>query len=464
MLSSFPIVHEKDLMIFDRSRSIAIACMWSLQDKIKEELTTESLTRINLIGNTYSINAPKGIITNLCANGNIRHLIITGDVLCYQSIVDNMIEIFCTDLILPYMDIYRAYLSRVREQILTCQYVNAEDLNKYVECIVAKRKIYDLRFDDKTIRYFENEVIPFTMSAINVKDVIMKVVPSEEYPTNISGYSVHCYDGDLFNTFLDTCQLINTRGYIISDTREISNLSIVCHSIDENSLTKFPHLTPELITQYQTNILCKDCPPNLSYTYGSLINKYIDAITEQLINDKFTRRCFVPIFREEHTSNEQPPCAVFLFFRIVKNKLNLTVSFRSNDMFKAWILNVIAFRTFQKKICELVNVPIGILTTHGCSSHIYNADLINLKCLLKDYVKKSIIPEPEGYYLVDKLDDTDTEIRVRLFTNDHGFVKEWKNWDYESLIEEVSSYINNPQHAAYVAKEITKIHYTKNIV
>lgn len=467
---NFPLVHKDDLLLFNKSNAIAIACMWSLKEKIKETLTEESLSSINLIGNTYSINAPKAMIVNLSCNRSIRHIIITGDILCYQSIVNLLIEIFASDKITSCMQLYEKYLPDIRKQILTCQYVEINNLNKYIQCLVEKKQLYDMKFDTNTIKFFTNtEDIPLTLPCIDIKEEVMKVVPSEEYPSNISGYTVHCYDGDLFNSFLDICQVINTRGYVIGNTREISNLTVVCHSIDEESINNFPQLNSTIISQYKTDILNSKHSDNISYTYGSILFPQIGKIISMLYDNPLTRQCYIPIFENKHYA--QPPCVVSVFFRIIKDKLNLTVTMRSNDMFKAWPCNVIAFRVFQNKICKVLNAAStdiiyypGILTTIGYSAHIYNDDLINLKCLLKDYFKKTIIPEPEGYYIIDKPDDIDTIIQVKLFSNDHGLVKVWQNDSYELLIEEVSSYISNAQHAAYVAKEICRIHYTKNLI
>lgn len=476
ILKDFPIVYKSDLLLLNPNNEIAIACMWSLKQSIYDILSDDFKLFINLIGNTYSINSPNGIITNLCANRRIRHIIITGNILCYSDIVDRLIEVFASDKLSPYMNIYKDHLSTIRLQILTCQYIDDTNLNKYIECLLMKHPIYDLEFTQKTLDYFKND-IPALLDEfpINVSDTVMKIEPSEEYPSNISGYTVHCYDGDLYNTFLDICQIINVRGYVINNTKELNNLTVVLHKFNDDTLLQFPYINTNIINEYKTSIFEKNCPSNLSYTYGSLLYNFTDIIVTQLKENIHTRQCYIPLFESHHITYTQPPCIVGIHFRVVKGKLNLTVIFRSNDMFKAWILNVIAFSTYLDKICELTGISRGMLTTFGCSCHIYDADLVNLKCLLKGYIKKEIIPEPEGYYLInlmnkenDKLNDntisaagnTEVKIQVKLYSNDHELIKTWESTEYETLIHEVTSYINNPQHAAYVTKEIMKAHFT----
>lgn len=470
ILEGWPLIYESELIIFNRTARIGVACMWSKKDDIKQILLERRLDKhINILGNSYSINAVIGMIINIVSNRHIRHLIITGEVLCYQNIVERIIEVFASPVInTQYMDLYLEYLPEIREQIKTCAYVKITNIVSYIKKL-------------PTVKHYDKP-------PINIKDKLTIVKESDFYPSNVSGYSVSSFDGNIFNAFLDILRIIMTRGYLVecndSETREILNLTVVLHNLNTSTICSIPYTTPSLITQYKKDILNPIVNKNVSYTYGSLLAKKTSYLLNLLKKDSLTRQAYICIFNEEHyalcddkgdlkdnaksgyiggvtpminvTEKGTPPCAVSIFVRIVKNILHMTATFRSNDMVKAWALNVVAFRTYQEMLCKELNTNIGVLTTIAFSAHIYKDDFNLANTLLKTHslLKSNSIPENEGYYVISILDSLDDKIKVVLFSNDHAFIKEWIDSDHERLIYEVTTHINNPMHAAYVTRTI----------
>ena len=465
ILDNWPLIYKDDLILLNKKKSIAIGCMWTPKDIIKEYLEKHDLIKhINLIGNTYSINAPIGMIINILSNRYIGHIIITGDIISYKNIVDRIMEIFNGDSELEYADTYNKYLKELRKQIISCKYVAIEEIQSYITALCKKSTCLNAAAGSVCGAFYDKP-------PIDVKDELTIIKESSYFPSNISGYSISCFDGDIFNAFLDICRLILSRGYEIDNTREIQNLTITMHKLDLSNLCSIPYITPEQVQQYKDDMIKPKISQN-SYSYGSLLSKQTNYIINILGTTPFTRQAYVPLFDESFYGNDNPPCAVSTYFKILKTQLHMTVTFRSNDMFKAWALNVIGFREYQEMICrELnriynLNYTTGLLTTIGFSSHIYKNDFNICNTLLKTYslIKTNIIPEPEGYYLIDIPDQLDDKIRVKLFSNDHEFIKEWINSNYDLLIQEVVSNINNPMHAAYVVKEIMEKKYTLHSV
>jgi hypothetical protein len=338
-----------------------------------------------------------------------------------------------------YTELYERYLPQLRAQIFRCDYVSEDSL---IDTILSLPPAN-----------------PFDLEPINVKAELSVVKESYCFPSNVSGYALKCVAGDIFEQYLDNLRVIMTRGYAVGNTREVQNLTIVLHELTEDSIRKIPNVTPELAERYKRDMIYPETTKTTSYTYGQLVNEDKDYIVNLLKFDPTTRRAYQCIFVKDFYNHENPPCAVSIFFRIVDNVLHATVTFRSNDMYKAWPLNALAFRAYQLEIAQTLSIEVGTLTTIAHSAHVYKDDFAECCALLEKhgYTKTNPIPEPEGYYLVAKADDV---IGVKLFTNEHQFIKEWRHADPERLIYDVTSHIANPMHAGYLAKEIMEKYLT----
>lgn len=115
----------------------------------------------------------------------------------------------------------------------------------------------------------------------------------------------------------------------------------------------------ELEFVYGTRDFCveayeKGLAPNFwPYTYHERIieSEQIDFIIEELIKNKESRRAVIQVRDKDvdmHVSD--PACLQQLFFNIRDNKLNMSVTMRSNDATQASGMNMYAFIKFQKML------------------------------------------------------------------------------------------------------------------
>ena len=81
-------------------------------------------------------------------------------------------------------------------------------------------------------------------------------------------------------------------------------------------------------------------------------------------------------------------------FRIIDNKLNTTVVFRSNDGVKAFAMNSFAIALLAHKIANEVGVEVGTYTHIANSFHAYKKDWDTLN----SYVKMFVYRKPEDLY------------------------------------------------------------------
>lgn len=148
--------------------------------------------------------------------------------------------------------------------------------------------------------------------------------------------------------------------------------------------------------------MCDDAPQRegVKYTYGQRLRSWFgrDQI-EQLINklsaDIDSARAVMSLWDvNDYDGNNSPPCLNHIWVRIVNRELSLTATFRSNDMFGAWVSNAMGLRGLQQYIYDEIvkrsqyKLTIGALITVSQSAHIYDDCWENAEALIdKQYAR-----------------------------------------------------------------------------
>lgn len=120
----------------------------------------------------------------------------------------------------------------------------------------------------------------------------------------------------------------------------------------------------------------------------------LPIIIRRLKEDPTDRRCVVSMWDGHHdldlVSKDQP-CNTHIYFKIRKNKLNMTVCNRSNDMiWGAYGANAVHFSVLQEYMAAMIGVEVGEYTQFSDNLHIYLNDVYE-RC--KD-IKKSQYQNP----------------------------------------------------------------------
>jgi thymidylate synthase len=87
------------------------------------------------------------------------------------------------------------------------------------------------------------------------------------------------------------------------------------------------------------------------------------------------------------------PCDVLIQAYVKKGALELTSYFRSNDMYGAWPRNALGLRALQGWMADQLGYPVGPLTTHSMSAHIYLHSWDSAKSVLENYGGKYVFEE-----------------------------------------------------------------------
>jgi thymidylate synthase len=112
------------------------------------------------------------------------------------------------------------------------------------------------------------------------------------------------------------------------------------------------------------------------YGVGTDLDSYnvnqIRYIIEKLTESKNSRRAVAVTWQPgKDLFSHDPPCMDFLKFSIKKDRLCLTVVFRSHDVLKAWPQNVYAISRLQEYVTNKIGVGIGWLEIISLDPHVY---------------------------------------------------------------------------------------------
>jgi len=103
-------------------------------------------------------------------------------------------------------------------------------------------------------------------------------------------------------------------------------------------------------------------------------NGQIDLVVAKLKQNKNTRQATISIYdgKEWETYKKDTPCTYAIQFTILKNKLNMSVYMRSNDIWYGFCNDQYQFSTLQQMIASKINLQIGTYYHHAHNLHLYN--------------------------------------------------------------------------------------------
>ncbi len=250
--------------------------------------------------------------------------------------------------------------------------------------------------------------------------------------------------------------------------QEVINLTTII--TDEPEAGYYPDYLPvsrEFTDNYIGQILADALHRDgVKYTYGQRLRSHfgVDQISQvigTLRENHDSARAVMSLWDvADGASAASPPCLNHIWCRIVDEQLTLTATFRSNDMFAAWIANAIGLRALQNHIAAAVGVPMGRLMTISQSAHIYddcwdNADKVIAEhyapiCKQQDYA------DPAGSFVITI---SDGAVIVEHITPHDGEVIDcFSGTTIKSLYQTIAQHCPNLEvsHALYLGTELQK--------
>ena len=110
----------------------------------------------------------------------------------------------------------------------------------------------------------------------------------------------------------------------------------------------------------------------------------IEFVIDELRKDANSRRAVIDVRdNKEDTYADDPACLQHIQFFIRHNKLDCSVLFRSNDLFKATYMNAFALIMLQKRVADELGIGVGTYTHRANSAHVYERDFAALEGAVK---------------------------------------------------------------------------------
>lgn len=109
--------------------------------------------------------------------------------------------------------------------------------------------------------------------------------------------------------------------------------------------------------------------------YGYLWNEYnqLRRAVKQIRKDKYTRQAWVSLFDGKRKSQyiHDTPCTLNLGFKVVNDKLCMTVFMRSNDLWYGFCNDQYCFSNLQQFVARETGYEVGWYYHHAADMHIY---------------------------------------------------------------------------------------------
>lgn len=215
----------------------------------------------------------------------------------------------------------------------------------------------------------------------------------------------------------------------------------------------------------------------VKYTYGSRMREYfgfdqIAEVIDKLADEPAACSAVMNLWdaggiRPDKSSDHKhggSPCLNQVWVRIIDGQiLTLTAVFRSNDMYGAWVANIMGLRKLQQLITEalvdrgLTDLSMGEIVTLSQSAHVYDhsfeaADFVSGLRNLRPTYQDSV-----GNFLLS-WDNQSNKCYIAQEYPQGVAAKEFRGTNPLKLIREVcnSSPGISPDHAAYLALEVVK--------
>ena len=210
-----------------------------------------------------------------------------------------------------------------------------------------------------------------------------------------------------------------------------------------------------------------------TYTYGMRMRQHfeidqIEAAINKLTDNINTTQCVINLWDStKDIGIDFPPCLNHIWLRAVPDdndyRLDLTATFRSHDIYKAWIKNTYALQYLQNYICDRLpnDVRSGNLIINSLSAHIYLEDLPRAR----SYSDRSLsgrkyhprYDDPVGNYLIE----TNGSTQSIIVTRQDKLAQPIRTYNSRNVIALLEQIIGDaptitPFHSAYLGRELQR--------
>lgn len=453
-MEKWPVCFSDQVVVGNPSSSIAVVTLWTKKEVVLEHLSPGVYA---IVGQLYSRDeGVNGILRNLLANKNIRHIILTGvdlnssgnvlSAFFQNGVTEEYFIIGAQDICID-KEIPLSSLALLRTKVQLHDHRSLKDFSQLPLLLQQLPVLFS---------YGEPEYFPTTKPTLPAT-----------YPSEKSGFVVR--QSHIGPAWLEILSLILRFGTIKKsdyglDQRELLNSISVIEQEDPDIPQWFPYFqfTKEDLFSYYPQVLSAASVDGVEYSYGQRFRSQKNVDQLQLLisllqKNKYTRRAIAVTWDlEKDSQSEKPPCLILVEFLVQEDKVFLTAFFRSNDMFHAWPRNAFGLRKLQYHVAAATKLHIGSLTIISSSAHIYQNNWTVAQDILAKY--PLVVPrvgDPRGNIII-RLHDGTVHIthtdpagkRLQEFSDTDIFVL------YKKIAQEKC--ILDTSHVLYIGSELQK--------
>jgi thymidylate synthase len=121
--------------------------------------------------------------------------------------------------------------------------------------------------------------------------------------------------------------------------------------------------------------------------YGVRIGSQLNDVVRKLSHDRDTRQAVITLWSPEldnRPGHRDYPCTVMLHAAIIDDKLELTTTMRSQDIWLGTPFDVFQFTQLQQTVARACNVTPGTYRHITLSTHLYETNLPDVDRLTRD--------------------------------------------------------------------------------
>jgi thymidylate synthase len=175
--------------------------------------------------------------------------------------------------------------------------------------------------------------------------------------------------------------IVESGSYVGQIRRQLEHVTVVIEQPGTRPLA--PLMPPGIpaptsddsITQYFVEYLMgNEVKPDENYTYGQFITRQIDNIIEKLNKSHGnTNQATITIGDADSVNLPHPPCLKVIDFKVVAGKLNMSVFFRSWDLFVGLPENLGGLQLLKEYVLGHLEFPCvdGSIISYSDGLHIY---------------------------------------------------------------------------------------------
>lgn len=215
-------------------------------------------------------------------------------------------------------------------------------------------------------------------------------------------------------------------------------------------------LSFDQLVNYLREFLIAEERTDVTYTYGNRMLAWgreklnlVDWGLQKLQRNPQDSQVVLGLWdNRKDTQSTEPPCLTQIILNILEGKLYLTGSYRSHDMYRAYVANLSALRYAQILWARELGVRLGKLTTISTNAHIYEWDLNSATQTVMKANRSQRIHDPRGNIAVTQREG---ETVVMLYSPGGRKLTEYQGRNRRHLLQRLldDGAFSQPDHIAY---------------